>query len=455
LALSRPAESAKDEAVATRRQSRLEDDLARWVAAGLLGAGQADAIREHERGPRPAGPGVVPAAAPSGTRARIPVVAEALGYLGGVLALAGLGLLVGRYWPDMGPGARLALSGGGAIAFLVAGGLVPERADPALARLHGFLWLAATAAIGLFVGVLVADSFDGAVQTVVLASSGSVALVSGALWRGRDRPLQQLTFLGGLVVCAGAAVAQVAHAGPVGLTVWGVGAVLLGSGLRRGTPRTLLTEAVGGCALVVGAVITGSDQWTAFGLVLGAATALGLLALALVPGPAPPRPDRILLAIVGGIGFLTSVPGALGYFSADAGVATGLVVWVAGACLVLLGARRLVRLPLLVEGAGGIALVGGAALTGAQSPGFASLFGIITAVALVALGTLPGQVLLSVFGSLGLLVSVPWAISWFFPGEGRAPLLITISGVLLVLIAVLLTRMGGRFRRELRRPRPV
>jgi hypothetical protein len=62
---------------------------------------------------------------------------------------------------------------------------------------------------------------------------------------------------------------------------------------------------------------------------------------------------------------------------------------------------------------------------------------------------LPGQVLLSVLGSIGLLVNVPWAIAWFFPGEGRAAVLLLASGALLVGVAVLLTRMRGRFREEL------
>jgi len=77
------------------------------------------------------------------------------------------------------------------------------------------------------------------------------------------------------------------------------------------------------------------------------------------------------------------------------------------------------------------------------------LTGKNASVGLVALGMLPGRVLMSVFGSVGLLVNVPWAISWFFPGEGRAPLLILVAGVLILLVAVLLTRMGGRFREEL------
>ena len=80
----------------------------------------------------------------------------------------------------------------------------------------------------------------------------------------------------------------------------------------------------------------------------------------------------------------------------------------------------------------------------------ATTLGLITAVALLAVGTTPGYVLVSLFGCIGLLVNVTWAIQHFFPGEGRVPLLISATGILLVGVAVLLTRMGGRFRRELR-----
>ncbi|MFZ2442404.1 MAG: hypothetical protein WAW51_08585, partial [Ilumatobacteraceae bacterium] len=109
-----------------------------------------------------------------------------------------------------------------------------------------------------------------------------------------------------------------------------------------------------------------------------------------------------------------------------------------------------VRSPIATEIIGGVALVAGAAITGVQSVAFATLFGSATAAALIALGTQPGRVLLSLFGSLGLLVNVPWAIRHFFPGEGRVPLLILASGAVIVLVAVWLARMSGRLRRELR-----
>lgn len=80
------------------------------------------------------------------------------------------------------------------------------------------------------------------------------------------------------------------------------------------------------------------------------------------------------------------------------------------------------------------------------------MFGVTTAIGFVALGMLPGRVLMSLFGSAGLLAFVPWTIAHYFPGEARVPLLILVSGALLVGIAVLLTRQGVRFRRELAGP---
>jgi hypothetical protein len=160
----------------------------------------------------------------------------------------------------------------------------------------------------------------------------------------------------------------------------------------------------------------------------------------------------VLLAASGSIAFLFLTPGTVGYFAQDAAAATGIVLWTFGAALLAVGARRVVRQPMLVEAFGAVALIGAAALIAIQWTGFAPLFGIATAIGLIAVGMLPGQVLMSVFGSVGLLVNIPWAIGHYFPGEGRVPLLLFISGVLIIAVAVFLARMGGRFRRELGGP---
>jgi hypothetical protein len=59
----------------------------------------------------------------------------------------------------------------------------------------------------------------------------------------------------------------------------------------------------------------------------------------------------------------------------------------------------------------------------------------------------------SACGSLALVINVPWATGHFFPG-GRAPLFVLVSGLVILAVAILLARMGGRFRRELGRPTP-
>lgn len=443
--------------------SGLAAALERWVEAGLLTEDQSTAIEAYEsaavsRPPPWTGPTPSTSVVGRLRSTRVPVVAEALGYLGGALATVGLVLVVSRYWPDMTTAGRLALSGAAAALLGVAGLLVHEDADPALARLRSVLWLASTAAAALFAGVLAADGLGAdSPETIVASCAGAVAAVSGVMWGWRDRPLQQLVALAGAVVCIGASVAHVAAPGPVGLSVWAMGAILLVMALREVTPLPWVTEVVGAVALIAGGGIASSDvdgvasAWMGFGLLLVVASAVLLVAIAVMPGLAPTGVSRLIAAIVGGIALLQGLPATLAYFAQQAGLVTGLTVWLVGIALMFVGATRRTRVPMVLEGAGAVALLGGAALTGAQFTGFAVLFGCATAVGLIIAGMRPGQVMLSAFGSLGLLVNVPWAIGWYFPGENRAPLLILVSGALILAVAVLLARMGGRFKEELGR----
>ena len=433
-------------------QSDLEKSLDRWTAAGLLTSEQSAAITEFEQRSIS-----VPALTPEPPQLRrrgIPPVAEALGYLGGVLAVVGLVLAIAGFWRDMSSAGRLALGTTAAIVLFAAGQLVHEQNDPALARLRSFLWLASTAAVGVDAGVLTLDVFDNdSRETLAMACSAAVAAYSGLLWSWRNRPLQQAACLVGIATFAGATTAQFTGSGPAGMAVWTVGVAFLALGLWRRTPQALLTEGIGAVSTVVGAGIT-LPEWPGFGIVCTLVTAGGLLAISAVPGIAAARSDQLLNSIVGGLALLQSAPSAILYFGHRAGVITGLVTWLVGAALITLGWRRLVRAPTLAEIVGGVTMVGGGALTGVQWHGFAPLFGIATGIGLIALGMVPRHVLMSIFGSLGLLVNLPWAIGWYFPGEGRAPRLILATGVVIIAVAVLLTRMGGRFRRELGGSRP-
>lgn len=433
----------------------LAAQLVRWRDAGLISAEQVAAITTHEeaaaaeaRAARPASRPIPPPARPH----RIPVVAEALGYLGGALALAGLGLVLSRFWPDWNTGARFGISAVTAALLAIGGYAVRDQAEPALVRLRAVVWLASTGATGLAAGVLVRDGFtEPDASRVALGVALAVAIQSGGLWQGRvEGPLQQLTCLAGGAVVLGTLTAQFAPEGPVGLVLVAVGVGVLALNTRRALPNPELVDLVAGPTALVGAILT-SNQWTPVGLLLGVAVSLVLLAVATVPGLAHARSDRMVVGGLGGVALLQLAPGAMGYFAEQAGVATGLVAWAVGAVVAAVGARRLVLAPHLAVAVGAVGMLAGAAVTGTQSQAFATTFGIITALGLVAAGMLPGQVLLSVFGSAGLLGFVPWAITWYFPGEGRVPVLVLVSGVLILAVAVLLARLGPRFREDLQR----
>jgi hypothetical protein len=422
--------------------------LDHWVAEGLLTADQAGAIVEYERS-AVAVPTPGRRVTMSGPGRRIPAYAEALGYLGGVLALAGLTLLVANYWSDMSTSIRLALSLVTTIVLVGAGALVHEHIDPALARLRWFLWALASATAAVFTGVLMIATLEvGTVALVVAACAATVAFTSGLLWWGHDRPVQEFLVLGATIVSAATFVTAMTNSGFGGFTAWCLAAIVLAAGLRGLTPQPMIPHVVGAVGMMVGAFTTVS-AWMGVGALFVLATAAGLLLLAALPQLTMDVLQRVVLIVVGGFGALQGLPMTLGYFGSEAGGATGLATWAVGAVLMAVGARRLLRAPIVAEVFGGLALIGGAALTGAQWPDFAPLFGLATAVTLLVIGMLPGRVIYSLFGSLGLLINVPWTISTFFPGEGRAPLLILVSGVVIVVVAVLLARQGDRLRTEL------
>lgn len=420
------------------------DELARWRDAGLLDDAQVAAILEHERTHRPLPPPSVTSTVAVRPHRQLPDVGEALGYLGGVLALVGMSLLVARYWTDIPIAGRLGLSGGLAVALFGVGLLVPEDREPAFRRMRWFLWLVSSAATGVFGGVLAYELAGDDGLVIAFAVATAVAAHDVALWLRRDRPLQQLAFLAATAVAVGTGVAWASSTGPAGLAVWTVGALGVTLGLRHLTRLPLLTLLIGSVAAVVGAMVIG-EPWQAASLLLSTSTALAILTLASARAIPTDRLEQRLLAIVGGIAFVSSVPGTIGYFAERAGLVTGLVVWGAGALLVFVGGRTWLRLPIVATVLGAVALVGGAALTGVDLERVAPLFGIATALALIALGVALDRFVLSVVGSLGLLGHVPWAILEWFPGEGRAPLLIMVSGALIIAIATLLTRTSRKF----------
>ena len=432
----------------------LDRDLDRWVDAGLIVRGEADAIHDFEqhRLEEALAAVAVPAdVAGDRPRRRVPVVAEALGYLGGTLGIAGIAVMVGRRWMHMGEGTRLLITGVAATLLVVAGGFVREHADPALLRLRSFAWAVATAIAAVLGGTFTHDVLDATdSRSVVLGGAVLVTALSGALWFGRHLPVQEGTMAAGALVGTGVGMSLIASSTVSGATLWVVSLLVATVGLRRITTDPWVLTVTGSVGAIAAGLMVSNDR-TGPGLLLASMTTLGVLAIGVGNASMLPRFERVLLMVVGGFSFLQVAPATIVHFADRAGVLTGGTIWLGGTLLlmtpVMLGRSRT---PVLLQVFGGVTLVAGAAITGAQSVAVATTLGLITAIALLAVGTTPGYVLMSLFGCIGLLVNVPWAIQHFFPGEGRVPLLISMCGLVLVGVAVLLTRMGGRFRRELR-----
>ncbi len=400
-------------------------------------------------------PAAVSEAAPTPLRRGTPVVVEALGYLGGVLAATGVVLLVAHYWTDMAVGGQVALSGITAAALFAGGLATPEGRDPALARLRAFLWTLSTASVAVLASVVARELLEPApTSRVVAVAATAAAITSGLMWRGRPRPIQQLVALAAGVVAVGATVDQVAAELGTGLAIWLAGAVILGLGIRSLTTAPAIDVLVGSVAVAVGSVIAVADDPGA-GLLFVLATGLALVVLALLPQLVEEVASIVVLAVVGGFLVLQSLPPTVGHFADGAAVPTGVAVWAFGLGVVAVAIDRLTRAPIVLEVLGAVVMLAGCAVTALDEPAVATLFGLGTSVALLGVAMLPGRVALSPVGALGLLVYVPWTIGWFFPGEGRVPLLISVAGVLIVGVAVLMARLGHRFGSELgRRPGP-
>lgn len=418
--------------------------LQRWTSAGVLTPEVADSVRAFER-------------TSSGRevqrvekRANVHVIAEALGYLGGVLGLVGVVVLLAQFWSDFSDGVRLGVPLASAFAFVVAGILVSERRSAEMMRLRTFLWCLGTIASGISAWVFSDVVLDvSELRQHWLASGIASSIIGLSLWGGRQRPVQQFMGLAAVAVALGTAIGEFASVGFSGLGVWIAGMTLLAVTVRRHDLRAGVNHLVGSLAMVVGAYLTVAD-WRGPGLLFVVMTALLLITPASISFVKLSSPTPVIMGIVGLLALVQGLPMALVHFATEAGLVTGLVLWSVGVSTVVLVNASFLRMRLVFLLFSGAMIVGGAAITGAQVVGFATLFGLATSMSLIAYGSRPGRALMSIFGLVGILVFIPWMIGHFFPGEGRVPLLIFVSGLLLVVVAVVLTRVGGRLRGEVR-----
>ena len=254
----------------------LSEVLEEWVSAGLISDEQSRAIQQHEAEPheRPAALTLVPPAEGSPS-----LVVEALGYLGGIVMVVGVGILVGMYWVDLSTPLRLALIGATAIALIGAGSAVPPRLGDAAGRLRSVLWAAGVAATAGFLSILSNEVLDRYDEHALVVIGPGTAVVAAVLWWLRRSWLQQLALFVPLILAAMGIGMELTSTSSSwgGAAVWTV-AVTWTVVAWAGWLEPRLTSVAFG---MLGAVLGAMTMEAEVGIALGLATAVAAVAVAL------------------------------------------------------------------------------------------------------------------------------------------------------------------------------
>jgi hypothetical protein len=261
----------------------------------------------------------------SSLRRALPLVVEALGYLGAAIAISAGFVAVKQMWPRMPSTAMLWFTGVAAVVLIVIGAVLRTSGQPAYARLRSVLWLLATVA-GADCAALVANHVLGiGDRGVLLTSAAAWTLLAIPLWWFARSALQHVVMFGGLIALLSAglyeldATLRVAGYGVaiwVLSTLWGVLAY-----------RVNLAPPTAGLAVASGGVLAGATMTmgSAVGQALAWLTVGGLFAIGVAM-------HRVMFVGFGAAGTLWVVPVTAsrylpGTFTAPlAGAVAGLVL---------------------------------------------------------------------------------------------------------------------------------
>jgi hypothetical protein len=292
----------------------LADDLERWVAADLISAEQAQSIRAHER--------AAAATRPPAVERRVSLIAEALGYVGTALALAGAAVGLSQAWEDIAPWGRLTVAAGVTVLLLIGGFVLLRQTEPAFRRLQSVLWCLAVGA-GVWFLVVLGVEYLGLSddERLLLLVGGGGAVLAGLLWAVRRRALQHVALLVTLLAALVGAVLCLPGEAPIWAYAVGVWTLSVGWGLLgwyRAVEPWWLAIALGSVGAVIGPSIgIGDYPWL---LALGLGTSAFLMVVSVPTGQVP------LLAVgtMGTFGYLTWA--VTRYFSDSLGVPLTLAI---------------------------------------------------------------------------------------------------------------------------------
>jgi hypothetical protein len=301
----------------------LHDDLTRWVEGGFLNAEQAARIEAVET--TRAADRASTERSGQGRRGWTPLVVEALGYLGGALAILAGFVAVAQLWPDIPVEAELAFAVAGTVLLGGIGSVLRIGNDAAFGRLRATLWAMSVGCLATAVGLLSAEIWHMSGTATALASSSATAVYAALLWLAHRSPLQHLAAFLATAFTAGSLVAwlfQTTEAWGPGLAVWtvSVGWAVLSYG------QVLRPPDVGSVAGAVGVLFgAGLTMQLAAGHVLALATVAALLVAGVVL-------RRVWLLAIGALGVVIFVPITASRYLPES-FGTPLALFLIGACL--------------------------------------------------------------------------------------------------------------------------
>ena len=258
--------------------NRILEDLETLVSANLITEDQSKAILAFESQRQRAA-----------SSQRVPLISEALGYLGAGLATAAMGVLLSDQWPELAVGVRLAIPLAGAVLLVIAGWLLRDSAEPAFARFGSVLWAMSVASTAWASSIFANDVLDisPAAQDVVIAVV--VAALALLLYAMRRTVLQQIAMGAGVIALVTSVVSMrypeiigPEASGPntaIGFAVWITAMVWLLLAYRKVLAPQPLAYGLGSFAALqaISAVSFAEGATGHVGMALGLLTAAGLI----------------------------------------------------------------------------------------------------------------------------------------------------------------------------------
>lgn len=285
-------------------------NVQRWVDAGIVTPAQGDEILSAQCGDEPGR--IV-----SDTLSRSQ---ELIAYGVLLIVAASAVLYVGHFWQTMGRGGHLSVALLVAVDALIVGDSVVRLAGGSARRLGGLLWLVATIAVATSVSDVMGTG-EGQHALRLLVIGLSVLVSSVLLWRNRNRPLQFLSAVTGLILTLSglAAVGRIhVSSTQLALVLWlcALGVALASLRWLRPAITALVVAEVAGC---VGAFSL-SFPHHFVGVVLGLVTTVAAAALGAIL-------ERSLIIVLGVLGFfMFDIRGFSIYLrSSDAALGAGVL----------------------------------------------------------------------------------------------------------------------------------